>query len=157
MSSTATKTQLPSIVANTYINAPVEKVFTCLTTASGWNSWFTTESILEPKIGGKIKFVWRNWGVNHVNHEDGGEIFEFELNKQFVFTWHTSTTPTKVTFTLEPRGKGTILTVCDAGYAFEELEKFCGFLDCSVGWGEAITLLKMYLEHGVQYGLVPKK
>jgi hypothetical protein len=28
-------------------------------------------------------------------------------------------------------------------------------LGCATGWGEALTLLKFYLEHGITYGTVP--
>ena len=28
-------------------------------------------------------------------------------------------------------------------------------MECAAGWGEALTLLKFYLEHGVTYGEVP--
>jgi hypothetical protein len=27
-------------------------------------------------------------------------------------------------------------------------------VECAAGWGEALALLKMYLEHGVTYGRV---
>jgi hypothetical protein len=28
-------------------------------------------------------------------------------------------------------------------------------IGCATGWGEALTLLKFYLEHGLTYGAVP--
>ena len=28
-------------------------------------------------------------------------------------------------------------------------------MECATGWGEALALLKFYLEHGVVYGEVP--
>jgi len=66
----------------------------------------------------------------------------------------TTVEPT-VRFSLEPLGQGTRLTVTDAGHleTQKDLEACVG---CAVGWGEALALLKFYLEHGVVYGPVPK-
>ncbi|MBX9568381.1 MAG: SRPBCC domain-containing protein [Candidatus Obscuribacterales bacterium] len=156
MSNPAAAIRLPAIEASTYINASPEKVFACISTAEGWNAWFTKNSEVNLKPGGKLWLVWRNWGVNHVDHEDGGKILEVEPNRKLSFEWHADMhTKTTVTFTLTALGNGTVLKVSDSGYLQEDLGKFAGFLDCAIGWGEAITLLKFYAEHGVTYGPVP--
>jgi uncharacterized protein YndB with AHSA1/START domain len=152
MTAISTKVQLPDIVASTYINAPVERTYASLTTAEGWNSWFTSETTLDLRPGGKIRLVWKNWGVENMDVEDGGAILEVRPNDRFSFHWQTDISQTKVTFTLQRRGEGTLLTVTDAGWKADEVNRFLG---CAVGWGEAITLLKFYLEHGVIYGKVP--
>jgi len=154
--SSATAT-LPAVKYSTYVNAPVEKVFKTLTTAEGWNGWFTKEMKLDLRPGGSIEFVWRDWAVGHVDFEDGGKIQEVVPNERFSFTWHRDYTPTTVTFTLKRLGSGTVVEVSDAGYKLDELShEYCGFAGCASGWGEAITLLKMYIEHGITYGAVPK-
>lgn len=157
MSNPATTSTLPAIEASTYINASPEKVYAAISTSEGWNAWFTQKTEIDLKPGGKIWLVWRDWGVNHVDHEDGGKILEVENNRKLSFEWHADLhSKTVVTFTLTPHGAGTILKVSDEGYRPEELTKFAGFADCCIGWGEAITLLKFYTEHGVTYGPVPK-
>ena len=57
---TTAKIQVPDIEQATYINAPVQKVYETLTTASGWNAWFTRETTLDPKVGGEFVMRWRN-------------------------------------------------------------------------------------------------
>lgn len=156
MSNSGAVQSLPAIEASTYIGVSPEKVFKCLTTADGWNSWFTSQTRLDLKPGGQIWLVWKDWGVNHVDHQDGGSIIAIEENKKFAFHWHSDLgAQTSVAFELKGNGPGTILKVTDSGYRAEELSQFGGFLDCAIGWGEAITLLKFYLEHGVTYGEVP--
>jgi uncharacterized protein YndB with AHSA1/START domain len=154
--STATAT-LPAIKYSTFINAPVEKVYKTLTTADGWNAWFTKATTIDLRVGGAIEFVWRDWAVDHVDFEDGGEILEVEQSRKFSFTWHRAYSPTTVTFSLRKLGDGTVVDLTDSGYKFEDLSnEFCGFAVCCSGWGEALTLLKVYIEHGITYGKVPK-
>lgn len=58
---------------------------------------------------------------------------------------------TNVSFTLEPFKSGTILTVIETGYSNSERDvRAC--LGCATGWGEALTLLKFFIEHGITYG-----
>jgi|688.fasta_scaffold618425_2 uncharacterized protein YndB with AHSA1/START domain len=141
---------------STYINAPIDKVFQTITTVDGWNAWFTTEMVLEAYKGGKIKFIWRDWGVDHVDVEDGGEVLEVIPNSRFSFTWHSATAPTTVTFKLRQLAAGTAVELTDDGYLPEQIAETSGFADCCCGWGEALTLLKFFLEHGVTYGVAPR-
>lgn len=150
MRMTSTKASLPAIRYSTYIDAPIEKVFKTLTTAEGWDGWFTKGMKLDLRPGGEIEFVWRNWAVDHVNFEDGGKVVEVKPNEKFSFTWHRNTTPTTVTFKLKKLERGTSVEVTDDGYKLEEIShEYGGFAGCASGWGEAITLLKVYVEHGI--------
>jgi len=51
---------------------------------------------------------------------------------------------------LEAVEKGTVLTLTESGYK-DTPEGLAMILECASGWGEAITLLKFYMEHGVVY------
>jgi uncharacterized protein YndB with AHSA1/START domain len=148
---------LPPIAWSTYINAPVETVYSVLTTEKGWNSWFTTDCKIDLRPGGNIEFVWRNWALNHMDFEDGGTILEVVENQKFSFTWHREFNPTTVTFNLNRLGEGTVLQLTDSGYDSQAMgPDLSGFAGCSVGWGELVTLLKVFIEHGITYGDVPK-
>ena len=59
-----------------------------------------------------------------------------------------------VAFTLEPLGSGTLVKLTESGYSASERDAKA-HVGCAVGWGEALTLLKFYLEHGLIYGHVP--
>jgi hypothetical protein len=47
-----------------------------------------------------------------------------------------------------------VVTVTESGHTTSprDLE---ALVECASGWGEALTLLKVYLEHGITYGEVP--
>jgi len=145
----------PPIIQRIYIAEKPSKVFETLTTADGWNAWFTQETTIDLCLGGNVTLRWRDWGVDHDTFEDGGEITSLEPDKHFSFRWHQTGTPTTVSFNLEELGDGTKLTVTDDGYGASEKDlSIC--LGCATGWGEAMMMLKVYLEHGIVYGDVPK-
>lgn len=149
------KCQTPPIRHSVYIEASPVKVFGTLTTADGWNAWFTQETTIDLKMGGTVMLRWRDWGVDHDTVEDGGEITSLVPNKHFAFRWHRTGKPTTVSFELEELGSGTRLTVMDNGYGSTEQDlRIC--LGCAAGWGEAMMMLKVYLEHGIVYGDIPK-
>jgi len=164
---------LPPIAWKSYIASPVARVFLTLTTAEGWDGWFTRGTSLDAKVGGRLVFRWLDaeitrhratlWGAVHAGLEIGGPVVAVESDRRFAFEWTTSGHPTTVDFRLEPRGSGTLVTVTETGYTEDDLgatglgsmEDRSPFAMCASGWGEALTLLKFYLEHGVTYGTVP--
>jgi hypothetical protein len=75
--------------------------------------------------------------------------------ERFVFRWTPGETPTTVAFDLNARGTGTVLTVTETGHS-QSQQDMNALVDCAAGWGEALTLLKFYLEHSVTYGPVPE-
>ena len=144
------------VETQTYIRVSPERVFDALTTASDWDQWFTTGMTLEPKRGGAIHFRWKNWGPDQVTAEDRGSVLEAARASLFVFQWtpvHGSP-PTTVEMTIEPRWDGTILRLRENGYP-DTPEGRKAILAAATGWGEALTLLKFYLEHGVTYPKEP--
>lgn len=133
-----------------YIKASPEKVYQTLTTAEGWNSWFTDHTVINlDKYGvGKITLCWCNYGVNKENIEDGGEILTNVPNKLFTFLWSPGENPTTVKFELRPFKEGTLLLLEETGYS-TSTKDLSACIGCAVGWGEALILLKMYLEYGI--------
>ena len=106
------------------------------------------------------------WGPVHTGLEIGGPITAIEPSARFAFQWTTAGHPTTVDFRLEPRGDGTIVVLTENGYTEQDLaptgvvgsvDNRSPFAMCARGWGEALTLLKFYLEHGVTYGSVPAR
>ena len=143
---------VPTVEHVTYIDAPIERVYETLTTADGWDSWFTDGTTLDVVPGGEIHFRWVNFGADRVTVEDGGPVLEIEKNRKFVFQWHPSKTATTVSIKLEKLGAGTRVRLREFGYSTDDVETAMG---CAAGWGEALTLLKFWLESGVKYGDVP--
>lgn len=148
------KRRAPAIYHSTFISAPVRRVFEMLTTARGWDGWFTRGTSLEARPGGRLRLRWKNFGAERVTASDGGPVLEILEPHRFAFQWSPRGLRTKVTFDLEECGSGTLLQVTESGYPLNRrgVETLAW---CAAGWGEALTLLKFYLEHGVRYGKVP--
>jgi uncharacterized protein YndB with AHSA1/START domain len=71
--------------------------------------------------------------------------------KRFVFKWgETANAMTTVEFDLEEREGGTLLRLREHGFA-PSAKGRKSFEGNSLGWGEAATLIKFYVEHGVSY------
>ncbi len=51
---------------------------------------------------------------------------------------------------LSEQSGGTVLRLTEQGHANDSKGRAMA-LECAAGWGEAITLLKFYLEHGITY------
>jgi uncharacterized protein YndB with AHSA1/START domain len=145
---------LPPIRQGSFIGVPPERVWENITTDSGWDSFFTQGTRVDCRVGGSIRFRWDGFAGDSSVVEDGGPVLEVEPQRKFTFQWSPSGHPTTVSFALTPRGHGTSVVVTESGYTTKDLS---AYVSCATGWGEAVTLLKFYLEHGVTYGSVPPK
>lgn len=140
---------LPPIKHVTFIKVPVSKVYETLTTAKGWDSWFTHGTILNLETK-RIELIWSLDGPYKANGKETGPIISVIPNKEFSFIWHEGIHDTTVKFILEEDEVGTKITVTETGYQPTD-EGLWQMMDCACGWGEALTLLKFYLEHGITY------
>lgn len=136
----------------TWIAVSPSRVYETLTSAVGWDAWFTKGTTIDMREGGTITLRWEEWGPEKITGEDGGPILGFEKDKMFSFQWNPQGEgyPTTVTFSLEEEENGTLLSVKDEGY-LNTVEGIEAFGYCAAGWGEALTLLKFYLERGEKY------
>lgn len=140
---------LPPIKHVATINAPIEKVYETLTTGKGWDGWFTDGTVLDLETK-RIQLVWTMNGPYKANGIETGPILSAIPDKEFSFKWHEGSHDTTVTFTLETKDNKTKITVTETGYLPTD-KGIWQLLDCAIGWGEAITLMKFYLEHGIRY------
>lgn len=143
---------LPPIKIRTYIDVAPAAVYACLTSASSWNEWFTDYSTIYPEVGGRFHMVWRDWGPDHIHTEEVAQITVMDPEHCFGFRWFPVPAGTEVRFQLESREDGTVVTLTEEGYAPDEVAQA---LECAAGWGEALTLMKFFLEHRLTYGVVP--
>ena len=76
------------------INAPIEKVYSALITPEQLTQWFPNIVTIEPKIGGKICFIFLKESTQEdKDHEIVGEIVSFIPNKEISYTWKFTTKP----------------------------------------------------------------
>jgi uncharacterized protein YndB with AHSA1/START domain len=134
------------------VRSTPERVYDALATAAGLNAWFTTESLIEPPPNGKLYFYWKDWGVDHYTGESHGAVIEAIRPERFVFQWPVDigSYHTTVAINFEPTGEGTVVKLIESGYQ-ENADKLQNMLNRATGWGEALTLMKFYVEHGVTY------
>ena len=152
----ATGTSLPDIVHSTYIAVAPDEVYKTLTSGEAWDAWFTEGATVDARKGGSIQFRWKDFGAERWTTEDGGPVLQAIPNSKFSFQWSPGQNPTTVCITLHAQGPGTLVKLVESGYSCED-QDLKVFVGCATGWGEALTLLKFYLEHGVTYGSVPCK
>jgi uncharacterized protein YndB with AHSA1/START domain len=132
----------------TLIRANPEEVYDAVTTADGLDGWFTAGATVDARPGGKIWFRWKDWGPDRLTVEDGGPVLEAQRPVRFVFQW--GSTPTTVELDFKPHREGTIVRVREYGFR-NTPAGLKSLVDNATGWGEALTLLKFYVEHGIRY------
>ena len=136
----------------TFIRSDPDKVYDALATAEGLDAWFTEGAEVDPRPGGEIHFRWRDWGPDKVTGEDGGPVLEAIRPQRFVFQWHPESESYATTVAVDfiPVEDGTTVRLLETGYQDTPSSREC-LMDCAAGWGEALTLLKVYVEHGIRY------
>lgn len=138
---------------STLVRAPVDKVFRALSTADGLNSWWTRATTMERRVGGRILFVWRDWGPDRVAVEGSARVLQLIENEVFAWRWDDAEGyPSRTSeLEVEPRDGWTVVRVTDTPTDAYAPHGEVIPLAVAAGWGEALTLLKMYMEHGVRY------
>ena len=150
-----TISELSRIDRTVTFDAPPERVWRALTRAEELSEWF------QVRIEGNIAPGAEIW-MTSVHPEHAGQRFRVRITtmeppRQFVWQWHPgevdpnvdySREPsTTVTFTLEPAGSGTRLTVAETGFDEISLARRAKvYRDNSGGWAEVLVWLQRYVE-----------
>jgi uncharacterized protein YndB with AHSA1/START domain len=137
------------------IAAPPERVWRALTSAAELSKWF--QVVIEGEVAPGNE-VW----MTSVHEQCGGQRFrvlfvEMTPPKRFVWQWHPGAVEpnldysgeprTTVTFTLEPSGAGTRLSVAETGFDEISLARRAKvYGDNSQGWTEVLGWLGRYVE-----------
>ena len=128
-----------------FIRAPRERVYDAFATTDGLNAWFTEGGSVDARPGGAMKFTWVDWGPDKGSFESVGRVIEARRPERFVYRWgEEGKDATTVELTFEEREDGTLVQVREYGFV-----KIASALDNSSGWGEALTLAKFWVEHGI--------
>ena len=136
----------------TFIKATPEKVFDTVTSAKDWDAFFTHGMEIDNKTGGKIIWRWKDFGPNFYTTEAPGKVLITERPCCFAFEWYPvgKDYPTVITFDLTEQYGGTVVRLTEEGYP-DTPEGRAMILECASGWGEALALLKFYIERGLVY------
>lgn len=137
------------------LEAPVDRVWRALTNRDELATWFqvTIEGDLVPGAQ-----VWMtSVHAQHTGQRFLVHVIEMTPPRRIVWQWHPgeidpgidySREPwTTVTFTLEPRDRGTRLRVAETGFDQIALARRAKvYRDNTEGWSEVVTWLKHYVE-----------
>ena len=135
------------------INASPEVIFKAITDPNELTNWFPDQAILEPKVGGKMKFGFyknsKRGNQDHGRDKDyfhEGTIIEFIPNKKISYTWEDSYEPdfprTVVTWELEEiENNKTSLKLLQTGFKADGKVK-----QYDEGWSHFLNELKKYCE-----------
>jgi uncharacterized protein YndB with AHSA1/START domain len=127
-------------------------VFDAMATANGLNQWFTHKTTLDGSPGGALVFRWRDWGVEKFTGEMVGEVVEARSPETFVFKWPVDSggymTTCRIDF--ETHAEGTLVRLVEGIYEDGDVGNQ-DMLNRAGGWGQALTLLKFWVEHGLKY------
>lgn len=134
----------------TIVRAPRERVYDALTRAEELDAWFTSGAAIDARPGGEMVWRWAEWGPDRVTAEDRGPVLEAVRPERFVFGWQDRLGGTIVEVDFDEHAEGTLVRLREHGYP-DTPEGWEELMSCATGWGEALTLLKFHVEHGVRY------
>jgi uncharacterized protein YndB with AHSA1/START domain len=140
----------PDIRVATIVRARRERVYDALTRAEELDAWFTTGAEADARPGGEMVWRWVDWGPDAFTGEDRGPVLEAARPQRFVFGWQASLGGTTVEVDFDEHPAGTCVRLREHGYP-DTPEGWEQHMSCATGWGEALTLLKFHVEHGVRY------
>src|SRR5688572_10759035 len=90
-----------------WIAAPIERVYQLVATAQGWNQWFTSDCVLEPRPGGRFEPQWRDFGADCYSHRDQGRVLNLDAPRHIAFEWNPAEgVRTRFTLDLRPEHEG---------------------------------------------------
>ena len=71
------------------IDASAETIFQALTAEDELTQWFPDVAVLEPKVGGKVRFTFYAKKTENLDKDfyPNGEITEFVPNRKLSYTW----------------------------------------------------------------------
>jgi uncharacterized protein YndB with AHSA1/START domain len=124
------------------IKAAPDKVFAAIATQAGNRGWWTADSTVEKKPGGKAEF-----GFDKRQNVFRMTIDKLEPNKTLVMSCHGDQPEwvgTTLEWTVEPAPEGSVLTFNHRGW--REVTPFCS--GCNSMWGNLMFRLKTYVETG---------
>ena len=137
------------------VNAPPDQVWRVLTTAKDLSTWFKVSVEGDIVAGAEIWMTSRYPG--HEGTRFLVRIKEMTAPRRFVWEWHPGAVDpaidysrepwTTVTFTLEPSGRGTRLSVSETGFNDISLARRAkAYADNSQGWTEVLVWIQKYAD-----------
>jgi uncharacterized protein YndB with AHSA1/START domain len=137
------------------VNAPPDRVWRALTNAADLSAWFHVS--IEGEIAPGAEVWMTSTQPGYEGQRFVVRITEMTAPRRFVWQWHPGAVDpavdysrepwTTVTFTLEPSGSGTRLSVSETGFTEISLARRAKvYADNTQGWAEVIVWIQQYAE-----------
>lgn len=135
-----------TVIHQYYIKAPSAKVFKAISDNKELTRWFLAKASLDKEKGGDYKFTWQG------GYTESGKVLDYVPGKRLSLSWPGYWKKrllgwTRATFTVENRGKGTLLKLRHSGYGSSEAWIW-NYALTHAGWSYYLTNLKSVLERG---------
>lgn len=132
------------------IHAYPEQVYDAFTTSDNLNCWFAIDATVDKHVDGIIQFRRANLLPDSRVVQDSGRILVMSRPKQFAFQRHPARNDqaTNVVVDFQPVSEGTVVHIRESGFR-DTPSGQAALAKSSADWGEALVLLKVYLEHGI--------
>jgi uncharacterized protein YndB with AHSA1/START domain len=133
---------VPDLHFNVPVDASPEKTFAAVGTEAGMRGWWTADTVMTPKVGGKAEF-----GFDKREAVFEMKIDKLEPNKKLRMTCTGGPAEWKGTtleWTVEPTKDGSLLKFEHRGW--REMTDFCA--SCNTMWGNLFFKLKRFVETG---------
>ncbi|MBI3828302.1 MAG: SRPBCC domain-containing protein [Planctomycetes bacterium] len=126
-----------SVKCTVVIDAPPKKVFEAITVANQLAGWWPSAAETDPRPGGKVVLWWTKDTANPTPSNHCATTFSSFKPPHEVTYW-------SVTFTLEPLGNRTKVTIDDKECPVDD-----GIISVALTWGALRLNLKSYVERGI--------
>jgi uncharacterized protein YndB with AHSA1/START domain len=135
------------------IDASPEVVFKAIIDPNEFTNWFPDQAILEPKVGGKVKFSFYKADTEYrqIDYFPEGTVIEFLPNRRISYTYRepniASFPNTVVTWDLEKiENDKTRLKLSHTGFKAGEI-----FRKHDEGWSHFLAELTKYCQQGIRF------
>jgi uncharacterized protein YndB with AHSA1/START domain len=141
------------------IRAKPQAVYQGLTSACQLCRWWLQGAETDARSMGRLRLIWPNIRTQegkvfppHVAvRESEGYFVDLEPGRKVAWIWRLprrrSPIPPLSTFFIQPKGRGSELTLVHAGFSSHpRADRF--FEGCAQGWEDCLAKLKLYLETG---------
>lgn len=129
----------PELKLEMRMDAPPDKVYRALTEPAALNRWMAKDAKVDLRVGGHFDL---GWAVPEEHTVPPMTILALEPDRKLRISWpdwrgDTSVPPQTVTWTLEPDGDGTLVTLTHAGFV-----RTVDLSDYPFGWVHFLTKLR---------------
>lgn len=134
----------PNVECSILIDAPPDRVFAALTDPAKMDCWLSRTAKVELRPGGAYAYGWQLQRDGKPLHCGPTRIIAMEPNRRITHDWmHGEEPATRVTWTLEPIGSQTRVTILHERYAGKTVNDAY-----NQGWTGFLIELQSYIETG---------